>query len=258
MKMSVAMLAKNAADVIEDALASVSWADEVVVGVDDTTTDDTAEMARKFENVRVISVSMTRGFGRAKNDVVEACRNDWVLVMDSDERVTPELERAIDALDLAGYSAYAINRLNFMLGRAMHYGGWWPDYQLRLLDRRHAKYSGKPVHEELQVSGRVGRIDSYFVHLTHPTVASVLDRVQRYSDYEAELIAAEFKKSGRKIGAKALIGPALREFWRRLVLRRAYKDGMPGFIEAVIQSFSVFANYAKAWEMQQRAKDRAK
>jgi len=254
MKISVAMLAKDASAIIGDALESVDWADEVVVGIDSRTSDDTAEVVGKFGNARIVSASLAEGFGVAKNALIDEARNDWVLVMDTDERVTPELRQAIISADFGARQAYRVNRLNYMLGRAMRHGGWWPDYPVRLINRHHAHYSSKPVHEEMQVDGNVGTISEYFIHLTHPTVASIMERVERCAPYEAELIVAEFAESGKRVGVKELLWPATKRFVGKMVVKRAWKDGIPGLIELVCMSFYAFYNYAKAWELQ-RQKD---
>ena len=253
MKISVAMLAKDASAIIGDALESVDWADEVVVGIDSRTSDDTAEVAGKFANARIVSASLAEGFGVAKNTLIDEARNDWVLVMDTDERVTPELKQAILSADFETCQAYRVHRLNYVLGRAMRHGGLWPqDRPVRLINRHYAHYDSKPVHETMQVDGNIGTIGEYFTHLTHPTVASIMERVERCAPYEAELIVAEFAKSGKRVGVKELVWPATKRFVGKLVIKRGWKDGIPGLIEIVCMTFYAFYNHAKAWELQQQ------
>jgi len=104
----------------------------------------------------------------------------------------------------------------------------------------------------MQVDGTVGTISQYFIHLTHPTVASIMERVERCAPYEAELIAAGFAESGKRVGVKELVWPATKRFVGKMVIKRAWKDGIPGLIELVCMSFYAFYNYAKAWELQQQ------
>ena len=154
---SVALITRNEAANLPRTLASVSWAQEIVV-VDSGSTDATLEIARGA-GARVFEEPWT-GFGAQKNSAIDKTRGDWILSLDADEEVSPELAREIQAL-LAGepgFSAYRIPRLNHFLGRALRHGGYWPDPKMRLFRRGAARFEERPVHETMQADGPDGQL----------------------------------------------------------------------------------------------------
>lgn len=241
MKVSVAILAKNEATMLPDALASVVWADQVVVGVDSTTTDNTAEIARKA-GAKVIDVTFDKGFGDAKNQVLAACSSDWVFILDADERVVPELQAEIEALvPTDGVGGYRLKRRNFTMGYELKNGGWQNDTQLRIVPQS-ARYQGV-VHEEIEVSGQVVILEHALIHHSHRTVSGFIKTINLYTDLEAERYDGAVRG-----GVRGLLLPGLKEFYHRYWRLRGYRDGTVGLFEAVMSGFYFFTIHAKVWE----------
>lgn len=166
-RLSVVMIAKNAADLLADCLASVSWADEVVV-LDSGSTDNTVELARSL-GARVYSNTDWRGYGIQRQRAQDYATHDWVLMIDTDERVTPELKAAIlKVLDAPQRGViYSIARRNYFLGRFMRHSGWYPDRVMRLYERARYRYNDNLVHESLDSLGaEVVPLSGDLLHLT--------------------------------------------------------------------------------------------
>ena len=203
--LSVVIITKNAATQLAECLDSASFADETLV-VDSGSTDGTAELAAQH-GARVVQKEWL-GFGRQKQFAVEAARNDWVLCLDADERVsTPLRTRILAVLAAPAAQAYAMPRCNRFMGRWLRHGEGYPDWSLRLFDRRHARWSDDPVHEKVLTDGPVARIKGDLLHDTAETLAGYLDKQNRYTSMQAELLF----KAGKRAGvALLLLSPALR------------------------------------------------
>jgi glycosyltransferase involved in cell wall biosynthesis len=174
------MITRNEADHVEAALRSVAWADEIVV-VDAESTDQTVTLARQFTD-RVV-VRPWPGFVEQKNHALSLVSHDWVLSLDADERVTPELADALRRL-LAGspaHAAFRIRRVTRYLGRWIRSTDWYPDRQIRLFDRRRSRWTGSHVHETLTVDGSVGTLDGELEHLPYRDLAEHLETIDRYT-----------------------------------------------------------------------------
>jgi len=241
MKISVAILAKNEAEMLPDALKSVAWADEIVVGVDSATTDETARIANEAGAITIPIVF--NGFAGAKNTVISACTSDWVLILDADERVDEPLRNEIQALlptdDIGGYR---LERRNFSMGVELLHGGWERDTQLRLVRRQGSEYSGQ-VHEEMKVPGSVEMLKNALIHFSHRSVAGLIATINQYTDLEAQRFEGPAPS-----GFRGLVGPAAKEFVKRYWKMKGYRDGTVGLIEAGCSAFYMFASKAKIWE----------
>jgi (heptosyl)LPS beta-1,4-glucosyltransferase len=242
---SVTIITRNEASNIADALASVAWADEVVV-VDAQSTDDTATIARQHAH-RVVEREWP-GYVNQKNYAASIASHDWILSLDADERVTPELAEEIKALLAATpqYAAYRIPRVTWHFGRWIRSTDWYPDYQLRLYDRRRAQWTGQYVHEAVTVNGTVGRLQHEIQHYAYRDIADHLETMDRYTTYAARQMA----ESGRRTGLLQIAAHPPLAFLRNYILRGGFRDGSAGLIISAMNAYYVFLKFAKLWELQ--------
>jgi glycosyltransferase involved in cell wall biosynthesis len=246
-KLSVTVITKNEASDLGAALASVAWADEIVV-VDSQSTDDTVAIARQHTD-RVV-VREWPGYIDQKNYAAAIASHDWILSLDADERVTPELASEITAL-MAGTpreAAFRIPRVTWHLGRWIRTTDWYPDYQLRLYDRRSAQWTGKYVHEAVTVRGETGQLRGELQHYAYRDIADHLETIDRYTTYAAR----QMHEAGRRAGVvDVLVHPPL-AFLRNYIVRGGIRDGATGFIISRLNAFYVFLKFAKLRELQNR------
>jgi len=248
-KLSVVIITYNEKDNIADALESAAWADEVVV-LDSFSTDGTPEICSKYtENVYQ---EEWRGFAGQKQRAVELAKNDWIFVLDADERFTEALRAEVRTLmeRLPDSPGYMVPRINHFNGRRIRYGGWYPDYSVRLFDRTKGRFGERPVHEAVQLDGAAGVIKNPMLHYTYKGVSDYLARMESYSTLAAE----EMHSSGRKAGPFDLAIRPLFTFFRMYVVKQGMRDGFYGLMLAGLYSCYTFAKYAKLWEMGQSGK----
>jgi glycosyltransferase involved in cell wall biosynthesis len=240
---SVTVIAKNEAANIGAALASVSWADEIIV-VDSESTDGTVAIARQFTD-RVI-VRPWPGYVGQKNYAATLTTHDWILSLDADERVTPALAEEIQrALRAARDVAYRIPRVTWHLGRWVRTTDWYPDYQVRLYDRRFAQWTGQHVHEALAVSGSVGDLRNELQHYPYRDISDHLETIDRYTTCAAR----QMREGGRRAGLLQLAGHPPLAFLRNYIARGGVRDGVPGFVISALNAYYVFLKFAKLWEL---------
>ncbi|HJN45596.1 MAG: hypothetical protein CL477_12115 [Acidobacteria bacterium] len=246
-ELSVVVITLNEAANIDDALASVAWADEIVV-VDCGSTDDTVERARRHTD-RVSHRDWT-GYGAQKDHATELATHDWVLSLDADERISSELAaeiRSVLAQDPPS-RGYRIPRSTWYLNQWIRTTDWYPDPQLRLYDRRVAGWSSSPVHESVRVDGPVGRLRHDIRHYAFRDLSSHVETIDRYTT----LAAKQMLDAGRRAGPlDVLVHPPV-AFVRNYLLRRGCVQGIPGFVVSVMNAYYVFLKYAKLWELRQR------
>jgi len=249
-KLSVTVITRNEAADIGDALASVVWADEIVV-VDSESTDDTAAIARRH-NARVV-VRPWPGYVDQKNHAASLASHDWILSLDADERVTPalaeEIKRVMARAPAAiGHEAFRIPRVTWHLGRWIRTTDWYPDHQLRLYDRRAAQWTGRYVHESVTVRGTTGRLRGELQHYAYRDLADHLETIDRYTTYAAR----QMQEAGRRAGLLQIAGHPPLAFLRNYIARGGIRDGVPGFIISAMNAYYVFLKFAKLREMQER------
>ncbi len=233
-RFSVVVLALDAEESIASCLAGVSDAHDLLVCLDDRTVDGTEAVARSY-GARVESVTWTGSFAAQRNRAASLAANDWILFVDSDEEVTPELLSEVDALLLRGPDkpAYSVPRRNRLLGRWMTAGGWRPDRQVRLINRLDCTYAGS-IHERVELpEARIGRLNNNLLHRTHSTYGSLLERTDRYSRMEAE----EAREGRFRPASLSVVTRPLAHFLRRYVLQLGFRDGREGLIEARVQAY---------------------
>jgi glycosyltransferase involved in cell wall biosynthesis len=244
-KLTVTVITHNEGSHIASALESVSWADEIVV-VDSGSTDETVAIARRY--TALVEQREWAGYGAQKNHAADRASNDWILSVDADERVTPQLADEIRALMRDGLHAqgYRIARVSHYLGRWIRSTDWYPDYHVRLYDRRTARWSERKVHESVELQGRVERLRGELLHYPYRDMSHHLAKIDQYTTLVAEQWAAEGRRSS---ALHAFIYPRL-AFLRNYILRGGFRDGRAGLIISLLNSFYVFLKYAKLFEMQ--------
>jgi glycosyltransferase involved in cell wall biosynthesis len=245
---SVTIITLNEADHIAAAIASASWADEVIV-VDSGSSDDTVAIAR--DNGARVEHRPWTGWIDQKNFAAALARNDWILSLDADERVTPALATEIQTLlrTEPAWRAYRIPRVTFHLGRWIRTTDFYPDYQTRLYDRRGARWRGKYVHESVSVDeGRPGQLRAELQHYSYRDLRDQVDRINGYTT----LAARQMHESGRRASAFDLLVHPPAAFLRNYVLRRGFRDGAAGLVISLMQTWSVFLKFAKLWELERQ------
>lgn len=243
-KLTVTVITRNEAANIAAALESIRWADEIIV-VDAESTDDTVAIARRYTD-RVI-VRPWPGYVDQKNFAAEQASHDWILSLDADERVSPALSDEIRALLASGPRAagYRIPRVTFHLGRWIRSTDWYPDYQLRLYDRRRARWTGRLVHESVRADGPVERLRGELQHYAYRDIAHHLQTMDRYSTLAARQM---FEDGRRARWVDIAVTPRL-TFLRNYVLRGGFRDGIPGLVISVMNGYYVALKFAKLWEL---------
>jgi glycosyltransferase involved in cell wall biosynthesis len=247
-KLTVTVITYNEAVHIAAALDSVAWADEIIV-VDSGSTDGTAEIARA-KATRVFTREWP-GYSAQKNFAADQASHDWVLSMDADERVTPALAAEIRALLDRGPEAYGyrIRRVSYYLGRWVHSTDWFPDYQLRLYDRRHGRWNGMKIHESFRLrDGVASKLHGEMEHYAYRDIAHHLSKINSYTT----LIAEQWHEEGRRTNPLSMTIHPCFAFVRNYILRAGFKDGTVGFIISVMNSYYVFLKLAKLWVRQHR------
>lgn len=250
MKLTVTVITRDESRHIAAALASVAWADETIV-VDAESTDDTVAIARPLATR--VEVRTWPGYGAQKNYAAGLAANDWILSLDADERVTPELAAEIRAL-LDGAPAakgYRIPRVTWHLGRWIRTTDWYPDAQLRLYDRRAGRWNDRRVHESLRIDSPPGQLVHELQHFAYRDISHHLATIDRYTSLAAE----QWRAEGRRAGAVDLLLHPPFAFLRNYILRRGILDGVPGLIVSILNSYYVFLKFAKLRELQQPAAD---
>jgi glycosyltransferase involved in cell wall biosynthesis len=244
-KLSVTVVAKNEAADIGAALASAAFADEIVV-VDSHSADETVAIARRYTD-RVV-VHDWLGHIEQKNYAASLASHDWILSLDADERVTPELAAEIGATLASepSHGAFRIPRVTWHLGRWVRSTDWYPDYQDRLYDRRQAHWTGRYVHESLTHAASTGQLRGEIQHYAYRDIAEHLETIDRYTT----LAARQMQEDGRRANLLQLAGHPPLAFLRNYIARGGVRDGVPGFIISSMNAYYVFLKFAKLRELQ--------
>lgn len=242
-RLSVIIITFNEIKHIGACLDSVQpFADEIIV-VDSGSTDGTPELCRE-KGAQVTVTTDWPGFGQQKNRALDLAKGEWVLSIDADERVTPELAEDIKNVLLSPtYPAYQIPRQSNYCGRWMKHSGWSPDYVLRLFRREGTAFSDDKVHERVIFSDQrsIGRLPHPFLHYSYDTIEDVIDRMNHYSTAGAEMKLAK----GQKSSLKKAIFHGVWAFFRTYILQRGFLDGREGFMLAVSNAEGVYYRYLK-------------
>jgi glycosyltransferase involved in cell wall biosynthesis len=245
--LTVAIITLNEEANLPRTLHSVRWAGEIVV-VDSGSKDATVEIARKF-GARVFEEPW-KGFGAQKNSAIAHASGEWVLSLDADEEVSPELAREIQGL-LAGepqFTAYRIPRLNHFLGKALRHGGYWPDPKLRLFRRGSARFEERPVHETMRATGPAGQLNAQLLHHCYSTLEEYIEHMNRYSSASAQMLV-QSGRADRSLNAfvwNAVLNPAA-TFVYNYIFRLGFLDGREGLAQHLNHSVYIHWKFVKAW-----------
>jgi len=240
---SVLVTTQNEAHNLADCLDHVRWADELVVA-DSGSTDGTVELARRL-GARVLSHPYESA-ARQKNWALPQLRHPWVLILDADERVSPDLAAEIQAVVANDGPAdgYYLHRSSFFLGRPIRHCGWDRDFILRLFRTASGRYDVRLVHETLQLQGRSAHLRGALWHYTYRSFSDYLERLDRYTARGA----ADARAAGRRASVAALLCRAPARFVRMFFLQRGFLDGIPGLMVCTLAAFSVWLKYARLFE----------
>ncbi len=251
---SAIIIARNEEKHIEDCLNSLKFSDELIV-VDNGSTDKTSLISKRlgakvFEYKKMASEGH---FAEMRNFAVSKAKEDWILFVDADESVPLELQNEImeKIREENSLSAYAIPRRNILLGHPMRWGGWWPDYVLRLIKKDKLKEYKGELHEQPEITGEIGKLENPFIHTTHESLTEMVEKTNKWSEIEAKLM---FDAKHPPMNVWRFFTAVFREFWYRAVLKLGFLDGPIGIIEIMYQCFSRFVSYAKLYEMQLKGK----
>ncbi len=239
MSLSVIVITRDEQQVIKQCLESVSWAEEIVV-VDSGSSDDTVKICLSLG--ASVHVTDWPGFGPQKNRAIDFSTCDWVLSLDADEIVSPELKLEIlEAISKGNAEAYSFPRSSSYCGRFMKHSGWWPDRVVRLFRRGSARFSENIVHERLIVNGKIGELDSPLIHFAFSDLEEVLQKIDRYSTAGAIMMA----EKGRKATLSGAIFHGFWSFFRTYFLKAGFLDGREGFMLAVSNAEGTYYRYLK-------------
>ena len=242
--MTATVITLNEEANVDAALASLAWVDEIVV-VDSGSTDQTVAIARRH-GARVETRAWD-GYSAQKNYAASIATNDWILSIDADERVPPDLAADIRALLDRGPDrrGYRVPRVTWYLGRWIRGTDWYPDYQLRLYDRRAGRWNGRRVHESVALDEPPGRLQHELQHYAYRDLSHHLTTIDRYTTLAADQWMAE----GRRVSAAGLLLHPSGAFLRNYVLRGGFSQGTPGLIVSILNAYYVFLKVAKLYEL---------
>lgn len=244
---SAVIVTKNEEKNIRDALESVKDFEDIVV-VDSVSEDKTTEICREYTN-RVFQHEW-QGYAKHKQMAVDYAEKPWVLILDADERVTPELKSEImEEIKSSGFGGFYIPRKNFFLGKWIRHSGWWPDHTLRLFRKDLSYVEQREVHEKVLVNGSVGYLKNPLEHYTYRTISDYIKKMENYSTLSAkEMLSKNPQPSSLSLTLKIIMSPIF-TFLKMFFLKQGFRDGVHGFMLAVLYSFYTFLKYAKVWEI---------
>ena len=244
-KISAAIITYNEEKNIKRCMESLDFVDEIVI-VDSLSSDKTCAIAKEL-GAKVIEQKFL-GHIDQKQLAVENCTHDWVLSLDADEEVSPELKASI--LELINtplkHEAYEMKRVSFHLGKWIRHGGWYPDKKTRFFNKQKAHWGGYNPHDKVIVNGSTGMLEGDLKHYVFTDLRHNIDTNNSYSSIMAE----DLYNNGKKFSYLKLFLKPVGKFFEVYIYKRGFLDGMPGFIIAVGASYSMFLKFAKLWELQ--------
>lgn len=252
-KISVITIVKDEERMIDDCLKSAAWADEIVV-IDTGSIDKTVKIVQSYGAKIVYIKDKERDWAAWHNQGKNEAAGEWIFYLDADERITPELEKEIKAVIKNNddhHSVFAVPRQNVLLGKPMRFGGWYPDYQIRLFKKEKLiKWEGK-LHERPIFKGELGYLKESMLHLTHRDLTSMVEKTILFSNVESQLI---YESGHPPVVWWRILRIMLSEFNLRFFKLQSWRDGVVGWIEGLFQVFNKFLIYARLWEKQQAKK----
>ena len=246
---SVTIITLDEEEHIGPAIDSAAWADEVLV-VDSGSTDRTMEIARS-KGARVLTRAWT-GYVDQKNFAADQAAHDWIFSLDADERIPPPLAQEITSIVAKEppYRGYRVPRVTFHLGRWIRTTDFYPDYQMRLYDRRTGRWQGRYVHESVKVDGPTSQLTQDIEHYSFRDLRDQIKRINQYST----LSAMQMYEAGRRTGPIEIVVHPPAAFLRNYVLRRGFMDGTAGLLISLLNAWGVGLKFMKLWELQRNPK----
>ncbi len=239
----------NRVDVIEDCLRSLTWVDELLV-VDSFSEDGTLAIAERYAD-RILQRAYVNS-AEQKNWAIPQATHDWVLIVDTDERVSPSLRAEIETVlsaPLPTHVGYKIPRRNFLLNREVRHTGYYPDYQIRLFRRDDARYASRQVHAHVQLNGSCGTLSAALIHYAHRSIdQTVRNLLLRMTTWEAEHRIEHAAGALPRFLPLQLLFRPIAAFFLRYVGQKGYRDGMAGLVLSVLWAIYVALTYIKIWE----------
>ena len=233
----------NEEDRIRDCLESLDFLDEIIV-VDSNSTDQTVKIAREYTD-QVYCVDW-KGYAISKNYGIDKARNNWILSLDADERISASLRQSIIDQNLDLFSGYWIPRKTFYIDRWIQGGGWYPDRQLRLFNRQNGRFELTPIHKHIIIDGKVGNLQGDILHYSYRNISDHVNRIDKYTS----LISEKWIADNRKVTPGKMILRTGWEFIRSLIFRKGFRDGQTGVVMAGMHAFYTFLKFAKTLEKQ--------
>lgn len=245
---SVVIITKNEEKNIARCLESVKWADEIVI-IDSQSQDKTIEIAEKY-NAKIYS-PLWKGYGPAKKDGVYKASNDWIFSIDADEEVSTKLEHEIKTI-ISNHDnktfGYYIPRLTNFLGRWIRYCGWYPDYVLRLFNKKYGNFNDAVIHESVQLNGPKAYLKNDLLHYSYPDLKEYFRKFNLYTTVGAE----ELFKKGKKSGFANICLRPIVAFIKQYIVKLGFLDGMEGFLVCYFSAKAVMVKYAKLRDLNKR------
>jgi len=244
LKISAVVITKNEEINIKDCLETLKWADEIVI-IDSNSTDKTLELASAYTDKLFSTASDVFSEKRAMS--FEKCSNDWILFLDADERITPELKNEMLSLNPPpGLYGYRLNRKNYYFGQWLKHSGVYPDKHIRLFNKQYASVTPRIIHEGVEVHGTVGELKNDFIHYSFRDMTHMMDKINLYSTLEAR----EKLENNKEISKFGVFTHALSAFLRVYVSRKGFKDGTGGFFISFCYSMVSFLSHLKLLKLQ--------
>ena len=246
-KLSIIILVHNVEEEIETALISSQFANEIiVVDTNEGSTDSTLEIARKYK-AKIVK-SPGDSFSKWRNDGAKVASGDWLLYLDSDERITTKLaQEIIKTIHSPQFNAYTIKRFEVFLGK--HFNHWGDPRVLRLIKKKSLKRWEGKVHEQPIIEGSIGDLKNQMVHLSHKNIDEKVLSTLKWSKIESQLM---MDTNHPKMKGWRFFRVILTEFWQRFFIQGLWRDGTEGVIEVIYQMFSKFMSYERLWELQRK------
>lgn len=244
-RVSLVVITFNEERNIERCLKSVPWVDDIVV-LDSSSQDRTQELARAI-GARVFDEPF-RGYRDQKQRATDLARHDWIISLDADEALSPELSQELQELLSQGEPAvdgFDTSRLSFHMGRWIRHGGWFPDRQIRFFHRKRTRWVGGHVHERVDALKK-GRLKNPILHWVFRDLSHQVLTNNTYSSRGAQ----DLHDKGKKFLLLKLIGKPISKFFETYFFKRGFLDGIPGFVISVGAAYSMFLKFAKLWEIQ--------
>lgn len=253
MKISIVISAFNEEKMIGECLKSAKLIADEVILVNNSSTDKTEEIAKKYTKKVFTRPNDPVMLNTSKNFGFSKATGDWIISLDADERITPELAKEIKSvIKNTNYNGFDIPRKNIIFGKWIQHSIWWPDYNLRLFRRGKGKFAQQHVHEKLEVKGEVGKLKNPMVHYNYQTVSQFVNKLNKtYTESETE----NFIKSGKSINWYDAIRWPTNDFVKTFFFEKGYKDGIHGLVLSMFQAFYTLVFFAKVWEKKENFRD---